>query len=380
MKPTKYTFLDLGIINAPYMADIEAAVGRVIASGRYVGGEECERFEELLKDYTGAAYAVGVSNGLDALRLILRAWVDRGDMSEGDEVIVAANTYIASILAIIDARLRPVLAPVDMSYLNLDTTRLEEALTERTRAVMPVHLYGRACWDRNLKEFVERHGLLVIEDNAQAIGARATVAGLNGTVVTGGLGHAGAFSFYPTKNLGAMGDAGAVVTQDGDLAARVRALANYGSDRRYHNIYLGANCRLDPIQAAVLNVKLRDLDRIGVQRRVLARAYNETIENENIIKPEIGGEDMVWHQYVVRCESRDRLREYLANAGVATDIHYATPPHLQPCMANVDFGVVGDALEQAEAIGASVLSLPISECTSQADACAIAEIINGYKA
>lgn len=379
MKPAKFTFLDLGTVNAPYMAEIEAAVNRVIASGRYIGGEECEHLEENLKAYTEAPYAVGVSNGLDALRLILRAWVDRGDMSKGDEVIVAANTYIASILAIIDAGLRPVLAPVDMSTLNLDTSRLEEALSERTRAVMPVHLYGRACWDTNLKEFVDRHNLLVIEDNAQAIGARTKVAGLNGTKVTGGLGHAGAFSFYPTKNLGAMGDAGAVVTHDADLAARVRALANYGSDRRYHNIYLGANCRLDPIQAAILNVKWRDLDRIGTRRRKIACIYNNLIENERIIKPLLGSEDIVWHQYVVRCDQRDQLREYLTDAGVATDIHYATPPHLQPCMMDVDFRVVGNALEQSQAIGASVLSLPISECTDETDASTIAEIINQFQ-
>lgn len=195
----KYTFLDLARINAPYMAEIEAAVVRVVTSGRYVGGEECERLECGLSALTGAPHAIGVSNGLDALRLILRAWVDRGDLSKGDEVIVAANTYIASILAIIDAGLRPVLAPVDMAALNLDTSRLEEALTSRTRAVMPVHLYGRACWDEKIKEFVERHNLLVIEDNAQAIGARSVTAGLYGTHVTGGLGHAGAFSFYPTK-------------------------------------------------------------------------------------------------------------------------------------------------------------------------------------
>lgn len=374
----KYTFLDLARINAPYMAEIEAAVVRVVTSGRYVGGEECERLECGLSALTGAPHAIGVSNGLDALRLILRAWVDRGDLSKGDEVIVAANTYIASILAIIDAGLRPVLAPVDMSALNLDTSRLEEALTPRTRAVMPVHLYGRACWDEKIKEFVERHNLLVIEDNAQAIGARSVTAGLYGTYVTGGLGHAGAFSFYPTKNLGAIGDAGAVVTHDSDLAARVRALANYGSDRRYHNIYLGANCRLDPVQAAVLNVKLPYLDCENGMRRTIAGIYDEAITNPAIIRPAISGNDMVWHQYVVRCDSRDNLREYLSKAGVATDIHYAVPPHMQPCMASVDYAAIGDALAQADQIGRTVLSLPVSACTTPSDARAIADIINRY--
>lgn len=374
----KYTFLDLARINAPYMAEIEAAVVRVITSGRYVGGEECERLECGLAALTGAPHAIGVSNGLDALRLILRAWVDRGDLSKGDGVIVAANTYIASILAIIDAGLRPVLAPVDMSTLNLDTSRLEEASTPRTRAVMPVHLYGRACWDEKIKEFVERHNLLVIEDNAQAIGARSVTAGLYGTHVTGGLGHAGAFSFYPTKNLGAIGDAGAVVTHDRDLAARVRALANYGSDRRYHNIYLGANCRLDPVQAAVLNVKLPYLERENSMRRAIARIYDDAITNPAIIRPAISGDDMVWHQYVIRCDSRDNLREYLSKAGVATDIHYAVPPHMQPCMSSVDYAAIGDALAQAEQIGRTVLSLPVSACTTPSDAHAIADIINRY--
>lgn len=379
MKAPHYPFLDLKIINAPYMHEIEEAVRNIVTSGRYIGGEECERFEETLRVHAGAPYAVGVSNGLDALRLILRAWVDRGDISKGDEVIVASNTYIASILAIIDAGLRPVLAPVDMSTLNLDTARLEESLTSRTRVVMPVHLYGRACWDNQLKEFVERYKLLVIEDNAQALGARTKVPGLTGTRVTGGLGHAGAFSFYPTKNIGAMGDAGAVVTHDSDLAARVKALANYGSDRRYHNVYLGANCRLDPIQAAVLNVKLKDVDFISEQRRVIARIYNEMICHKDIEKPILGGEDMVWHQYVVRSQRRDELREYLAAAGVATDVHYATPPHQQPCMAGVDYVAVSDALAQAEEIGGCVLSLPISACTSESDAKEIAAIINQFQ-
>lgn len=379
MKAPHYPFLDLKIINAPYMHEIEEAVRNIVTSGRYIGGEECERLEETLRVHAGAPYAVGVSNGLDALRLILRAWVDRGDISKGDEVIVASNTYIASILAIIDAGLRPVLAPVDMSTLNLDTARLEESLTSRTKVVMPVHLYGRACWDNQLKEFVEKNHLLVIEDNAQAIGARTKVPGLTGTCVTGGLGHAGAFSFYPTKNIGAMGDAGAVVTHDSDLAARVKALANYGSDRRYHNVYLGANCRLDPIQAAVLNVKLKDVDFISEQRRVIARIYDEMICHKDIEKPILGGEDMVWHQYVVRSQRRDELREYLAAAGVATDVHYATPPHQQPCMAGVDYVAVSDALAQAEEIGGSALSLPISACTSESDAKEIAAIINQFQ-
>lgn len=379
MSKTEYPFLSLGQINAPYMAQIKEAVDRVMDSGRYVGGEECALLEGGLMRLTGGRYAVGVSNGLDALRLILRAWVDRGDLSHGDEVIVAANTYIASVLAIIDAGLTPVLAPVDPLTLNLDTSRLAESLSERTRAVMPVHLYGRACWDEALADFVRCHDLLVIEDNAQAIGAVAVYDGLSGSRITGGLGHAGAFSFYPTKNLGAMGDAGAVVTGDEDLANRVRALSNYGSDRRYHNIYIGANCRLDPVQAAVLNVKLPYLSRENDHRRVIAGVYDGMIVNPAVIKPLTGGDDMVWHQYVVRCGERDALQKYLSEHGVATDIHYAVPPHRQPCMAGVAFRSTCDALQQAEAIGATVLSLPVSSCTSADDARAIAEIINKFE-
>lgn len=379
MTTQRYKFLDLAQVNAPYMDAIREAVLRVVESGRYVGGEECGRLEAGLQHLTGAPCAVGVSNGLDALRLILRALVERGDMQRGDEVIVAANTYIASILAIIDAGLRPVLAPVDMATLNLDTARLEECVTSRTRAVMPVHLYGRVCWDERLKEFVNRHQLFVIEDNAQAIGACAATDGLFGSRAAGALGHAGAFSFYPTKNIGAMGDAGAVVTHDADLADRVRALANYGSDRRYHNIYLGANCRLDPVQAAVLNVKLPAVESESAHRRAVAAVYDELIDNEAIIKPELTGADMVWHQYVVRCDRRDELQRYLAEAGVATDIHYAVPPHRQPCMSGVDYLAIGNALAQAEQIGDTVLSLPISTCTSVDDAKAIAAIVNAFK-
>lgn len=379
MEKLRYPFLDLLTVNAPYMPEIEAAVSRVVTSGRYIGGEECKRLEEGLIQLTGAPYAVGVSNGLDALRLILRAWVDRGDLKRGDEVIVAANTYIASILAIIDAGLRPVLAPVDMATLNLDTSRLDECVTQRTRAVMPVHLYGRACWDSKLKDFVSRRQLLVIEDNAQAIGAKATESGLFGPKATGALGDAGAFSFYPTKNIGAMGDAGAVVTHDKDLADRVRALANYGSDRRYHNIYLGANCRLDPVQAAVLNVKLPQVGKESAHRRAIAAVYDKCIDNRLVTKPLAAGEDMVWHQYVVRCSHRDRLQKYLAAEGVGTDIHYAVPPHFQPCMTGVDYREVGDALDQAQNIGDTVLSLPVSPCTSASDAADIARIINAFR-
>ena len=215
---------------------------------------------------TGSCHAIGVSNGLDALRLILRAYVVLGAMSEGDEVIVPANTYIASVLAISDAGLKPVLIDVDVSTMNIDTSLIESTITERTKAIMTVHLYGRVAWDNTLVNIARNHGLKVIEDCAQAIGARAVTAGLGGGVHAGALGDAGAFSFYPTKNVGALGDAGAVTTDDTLLASTIRALANYGSDRRYHNIYQGYNCRMDPIQAAMLNVKLAHTDEENADR------------------------------------------------------------------------------------------------------------------
>lgn len=369
-------FLSLSAVNAPYMKAIEEAVLRVVQSGRYVGGPEVENFEKLLSESVGAPYAVGVSNGLDALRLVLRAWVEMGRLRRGDEVIVAANTYVASVLAIVDAGLVPVLAEPDPRTLNLDTSRLEEYVGRRTRAVMPVHLYGRAVWDAALKDFVSRHGLLVLEDNAQAIGAEASEEGIYGGFSTGALGHAGAFSFYPTKNIGALGDAGAVVTHDPELASAVRTLANYGSDRRYHNIYKGYNCRLDPVQAAVLSVKLPHLQAENASHRNIARIYDTLINNPLVVKPEfIDGNRHVWHQYVVMTPRRDSLRDRLAENGVGTDIHYAVPPHLQPALMDVAHG----SLPVTERIASQVLSLPVTRTTSDDDARFIASLINDFR-
>lgn len=369
-------FLSLSAVNAPYMKAIEEAVLRVVQSGRYVGGPEVENFEKLLSESVGAPYAVGVSNGLDALRLVLRAWVEMGRLRRGDEVIVAANTYVASVLAIVDAGLVPVLAEPDPRTLNLDTSRLEEYVGRRTRAVMPVHLYGRAVWDAALKDFVSRNGLLVLEDNAQAIGAEASEEGIYGGFSTGALGHAGAFSFYPTKNIGALGDAGAVVTHDPELASAVRTLANYGSDRRYHNIYKGYNCRLDPVQAAVLSVKLPHLQAENASHRNIARIYDTLINNPLVVKPEfIDGNRHVWHQYVVMTPRRDSLRDRLAENGVGTDIHYAVPPHLQPALMDVAHG----SLPVTERIASQVLSLPVTRTTSDDDARFIASLINDFR-
>lgn len=369
MSKLRYPFLDLGTVNAAYADGLKAAACRVIDSGRYVGGAECEAFEEQLARHTGTKYAVGVSNGLDALRLLLRAYMALGELAKGDEVIVPANTYIATVLAITDAGLSPVFVDADFKTLNIDTSLIEKAVTPRTRAIMTVHLYGRPAYDAEMVAVAGRHGLLIIEDNAQAIGANV------GDVKTGALGDAAAFSFYPTKNVGALGDAGAVTTNDKGLADAVRALSNYGSDTRYHNIYEGFNCRLDPVQAAFLRLKLDDIDTETKYRRELAAIYDAEIANPLIIKPLINNPDnCVWHQYVVRATNRDKFRSYLAENGVGSDVHYAVPPYLQPCYSqysHLHFPVT-------EQLASEIVSLPISRCTSAGDAHDIATIINSY--
>lgn len=368
-------FCDLADVNAPYAQALKDAAARIIDSGRYVGGPEVAAFEKALAAHTGTGYAVGVSNGLDALRLILRAYIELGRLKAGDEVIVPSNTYIASVLAITDSGLTPVFVEPDVDTLNLDTSLLEAAITDRTRAIMTVHLYGRACFDATMLYLARRHGLLIIEDNAQAIGAEAYHPLRGEYVRTGALGDAAAFSFYPTKNLGALGDAGAVTTDDEALASAVRALANYGSDVRYHNIYEGYNCRLDPLQAAFLSVKLPHLDEETRRRRELARTYDRCINNPAVAKPLVEADDRcVWHQYVVRCDSRDALQSHLAQNHIATDIHYPLPPHRQPCYSR--FGTL--SLPIADRLGHTVLSLPMSVCTSVADAVEISEIINSF--
>lgn len=374
----RYPFLDLAAVNAPYAARLAEAACRVIESGRYIGGEEVEAFERSLAELVGTECAVGVSNGYDALRLILRAWVEMGRLQPGDEVIVPAHTFIASMLAVSDASLVPVPVDADPLTMNLNTALVESALTPRTRAIMPVHLYGRVCWDDTLASIAASRRLLVVEDCAQAIGARAAVAGLTGSFRAGALGHAAAISFYPTKNVGALGDAGAVLTADRALAATVRALANYGSDRRYHNLYEGANCRLDPIQAAMLRVKLSCVAEDNAARFARAMAYERTIGRRDLIKPMMSESvtDCVWHQYVVRYTgpSRDLFRRRLLEAGVDTDVHYPVPPHLQPCYARRH--LARTPLPVTESICRQAVSLPIAGALTVADAAAIARIIN----
>ncbi len=375
MSELKYPFLDLGVINAPFAGALKEAAARVIDSGRYVGGGECADFEAALAAHTGTAYAVGVSNGLDALRLIFKSYIELGRLSKGDAVMVPANTYIASVLAITDSGLTPVFVEPDALTHNLDTSRLEAAMTPAVKAILTVHLYGRPCYDEALASFAARHGLIIVEDNAQAIGADAATPSPRGTTRTGSLGDAAAFSFYPTKNLGALGDAGAVTTNDEELARTVRALANYGSDTRYHNIYQGYNCRLDPVQAAFLLAKLPYLERETAHRRRLAAIYDSEIDNPAVHKPLVDDPDRaVWHQYVLTVEERDAFRQYLADNGVGTDIHYAVPPHKQPCY--IAFAEL--QLPVTEYLASRVVSIPISSGTSEADARAIAGIINRF--
>jgi len=371
-------FLDLEAVNAPYMAGISKAIGSIAACGPYIGGPEVAALERELAEMAGTAFAIGVSNGLDALRLILKAYILLGKLALGDEVIVPANTYIASVLSITDSGLKPVFADVSATTFNLATSMLEGALTPRTRAIMPVHLYGRVCWDADIADFARKNGLVVVEDNAQAIGAKSSVVGLNGSRVAGGLGHAGAFSFYPTKNIGAMGDGGAVTTDDRSLADAVRALANYGSDRRYHNIYAGLNCRLDPMQAAVVRAKLPHLAAVSQYRREIARIYDGLIDNPLVVKPEmpLAEEEHVWHQYVVRVEERDAFRSYLASQGIATDVNYPLNPMRQPCYQG-EYGSVKAPV--ADFLAARVVSLPLNTALTPFQARRIAAAVNAWR-
>lgn len=370
-------FLDLEAVNSRFMPRIAEAVCSISGRGPYIGGAEVSLLESVLADAVGVPCAVGVSNGLDALRLIFRAYIALGRLAPGDEVIVPANTYIASVLAVTDAGLTPVFVDASARTLNLDTSLLEAAVTPRTRAIMPVHLYGRVCWDAALADFAERHGLIVVEDNAQAIGAVASVPGLFGVCTAGGLGHAAGFSFYPTKNIGAMGDAGAVVTSDHELAMTVRAMANYGCDRRYHNVYAGFNCRMDPMQAAVVRAKMPHLPEINAYRREIAALYDELIVNPLVLKPEKpeAESEHVWHQYVVRVEHRDTFRAFMSANGIATDVNYPLPPMRQPCYRAM-YGSVPAPV--ADALAARVVSLPLNTALTRAQARRIAVAVNAW--
>lgn len=348
-------FLDLKKINAKYEAELKQVAAEVIDSGWYLLGERVKQFETELATFQGGGNTIAVANGLDALRLIFKAYIEMGFMQKGDEIIVPANTYIASILAITDNDLVPVFVEPDLDTYNLNIGLIESKLTPKTKAIMVVHLYGRVCWSKQLKELAAKFQLKLIEDNAQAIGAK-----WNG-IRTGNLGDAAGFSFYPGKNLGALGDSGAVTTKDEELAKVIRALANYGSEQKYVNQYQGLNSRMDEIQAAFLSVKLKYVDAEIEQRRNVATYYLSQINNKNIILPNPGNQDEhVWHLFVVRTKNRIDLQNKLEQNGIQTLIHYPIPPHKQICYPNLN----NYSLPITEMIHNEVMSLPISQVTS----------------
>lgn len=436
-------FLDIQKITASFEPELSSAFSRVIKKGWFIHGEEVSTFEKEYAEYTGTKHCIGVANGLDALRLILRAYMEMGVMKEGDEVIVPANTYIASILAITENRLVPILVEPEINTYNLDISLVEQHITKRTKAIMVVHLYGQVCWSQKLEEVAQKYNLKVIEDNAQAAGAmmmaqsserraqekKAKGAGLRAQGEetlrsalcalrrTGSLGDAAGHSFYPGKNLGALGDGGAVTTDDDELAGIVRAIANYGSQKKYVNEYKGLNSRLDEIQAAVLRVKLARLDADNQHRREIAQYYLDNIKHPDIILPQINGTELraqsteqkdslltthdspltshvsrlnssslrpapsalrldhVWHLFVIRHSERDRLQKYLNDNNIQTLIHYPIPPHKQKAYS--DWGSLN--LPITEKIHKEVISLPISQVMTIDEAKAVVECINHFK-
>jgi dTDP-4-amino-4,6-dideoxygalactose transaminase len=376
-------FLDLKKINDSFEPQLSEAIRRVLDSGWYLLGHEAEEFEKEYARFIGARHCIGVANGLDALRLILKAYIEMGSIKEGDEIIVPSNTYIASILAISDNRLIPVLVEPDINTYNIDPYKIEEKITPRTRAIMIVHLYGRNSMHPEIEHLVSKYNLKLIEDNAQAQGC------YYGEKRTGFLGDSAGHSFYPGKNLGALGDAGAVTTDDDKLADVVRTIANYGSKVKYQNLYQGVNSRLDEIQAAILRVKLLRLDKDNQRRDQVAKYYLENIRHPEVVLPqpatlnstgtmvEKGGSLLsnVWHLFVVRSLYRDKLHDYLTKNEIQTIIHYPIPPHKQSAYKEWD----KMSFPLTERIHNQVLSLPISQLMSDNEIRLVAEAVNNFK-
>lgn len=360
-------FLDLQKITQKYAEEIHAAVDRVVDSGWYLQGKENEKFEANYAQYIGTKHAVGCANGLDALIWIFRAYIEMGVMKLGDEVIVPANTYIASILAISENGLKPVLVEPNIETYQIDDSRIEAAITERTKAILIVHLYGQCAYTNKIGELCKKYKLKLVEDNAQAHGCK-----FNGKK-TGSLGDAAGHSFYPGKNLGALGDAGTVTTNDEELAKIVRAIANYGSTRKYVFEYMGRNSRLDEIQAAILDVKLKYLDEDVAIRKDIAKYYINHITNPNIITPIVKDWDAhAFHIFTVRCKKRDELQRYLAENGVQTIIHYPIPPHKQKCYKEFN----NQSFPITEQIHNEELSLPISPVMQTEEVQQVVSLIN----
>ena len=365
-------YLPLKQINDRYDAELHEAVGRVMDSGWYLKGEHTQRFEKNYAAYIGTKYCVGVANGLDALTLILRAYIEKGVMESGDEVIVPANTFIASILSISDCGLTPVLVEPCIDTFQIDDSQIEEVITERTKALMIVHLYGRCAYTEKIGMICKKHQLKLIEDNAQAHGCFAPMD--NGQWRrTGSLGDAAAHSFYPGKNLGALGDAGAVTTNDKELAQIIEELGNYGSSKKYVFDYQGRNSRLDEIQAAMLDVKLRHLDEDNQRRQAVADYYINNVKHPEILLPTPS--QSVYHIFPILCERRDELQQYLKENGVETMIHYPIPPHKQACYKEWN----SRSFPITERIHRQELSLPCHPAMKQEEADQIVSLLNRFR-
>lgn len=363
-------FLDLYQINQEHKAELKEAFNRVLDSGWYIMGEELGKFESSFAKFCGCKHAIGVANGLDALILIIRAYKELGIFKDGDEIIVPSNTYIASILSISANNLIPVLVEPDLTTYNLNPKLIKSKITSKTVGILPVHLYGQLCNMDEIMQIAQEFNLKVIEDCAQAHGARG-----KDNKIAGNYGDAAGFSFYPGKNLGALGDGGAIVTNNDELATAVRALLNYGSHIKYQNIYKGINSRLDELQAALLEVKLKKLNQETEVRRAIANRYINEIKNEKIILPKVEWQDShVWHLFVVRTENRDRLQNFLSNEGIQTVIHYPIPPHRQPAYSELN----ELSFPISEMIHNQVLSLPIGPTMNMRSVDFIIESINNY--
>jgi dTDP-4-amino-4,6-dideoxygalactose transaminase len=364
-------FLDLKGINSSFRNKIEESMSRVYQSGWYIRGKECETFEQEFSSFCGTDFCIGVANGLDALDLIIKAYIELGKLKKGDEVLVPANTYIATILAIVNNQLNPILIEPNTESFNIDDIKsFEGKITKNTKAIMPVHLYGRVTDMKIINYIAMQNNLIVIEDAAQAHGAF-----YNGHR-SGNLGDAAGFSFYPGKNLGALGDGGAVTTNDKELSDMIRVLSNYGSEKKYHNKVQGINSRLDEIQAAILSLKLKVLDAESSGRRRIAKCYSEGIKNP-LIQPPVWDEseqNHVFHLYVIRCRKRDTLKKYLFDNGIETVIHYPIPPHKQKAFMNwnhLSFPIT-------ESIHNEVLSLPIYSSLENKNVDYIIKILNEF--
>ena len=359
-------FLDLYKINERFRDEIDLRIKEVLDSGWYVLGEQNKRFTENFANFCGVKHCIGSANGLEALSLIIKAY----GFGAGDEIMVPANTYIASILAISENGCTPVLVEPDINTYNINPDLVEEKITSKTKAIMVVHLYGQAVQMQKIQDLADKYNLKIIEDAAQAHGAKYF------NKRTGSLGDAAGFSFYPGKNLGCIGDGGCVTTNNDELAEKIKAIANYGSDRKYHHIYKGVNSRLDEIQAAILDVKLKYLDSDNQRRRKIAKYYRENINNPLIILPQTYDEmSHVWHIFAIRTNKRDRLQQYLKENGIETNIHYPTPPHKQ--IAYKEWNSVN--LPVTEKIHNEILSIPMSPVLTDLEVEKVVEVLNDWK-